>query len=163
MLAAPSSYAQHPGWWHLTDRDGLPGRTIYTGLQGQDGKIWLGTNNGLCSFDGRTFKSYQTNKIANQEILLLKEDSYGRIWFLNLNRKLYYLEKDSIHQLQFQEIPDDNEIYHIWMAGDHMYLSYGIRNRMNHMLKLSLKPEDRFSVSLNFEFFEGFPLARTGP
>ncbi|MEM9920936.1 MAG: histidine kinase, partial [Bacteroidota bacterium] len=47
--------------------------------------------------------------------------------------------------------------------GDHMYLSYGIRNRMNHMLKLSLKPEDRFSVSLNFEFFEGFPLARTGP
>ena len=41
----------------FTIEDGLPDNTVDTILQTQNGLLWVGTESGLASFDGRTFTS----------------------------------------------------------------------------------------------------------
>ncbi|MBN1398020.1 MAG: hypothetical protein JXA06_08325 [Bacteroidetes bacterium] len=41
--------------------NGLPANAVYTGLQGRDGYLWLGTSAGLFRFDGVNFTPVNTN------------------------------------------------------------------------------------------------------
>ena len=53
--------------------------------QDRDGLLWLGTQDGLNSFDGRNFKTYKysssdTTTISDQFILSIDEDANGYLW-----------------------------------------------------------------------------------
>src|SRR5579862_9444956 len=65
--------------------DGLPARNATTVIKSRSGFIWIGTENGLCKFDGYTFKTFINKKgdstsISNNYINALAEDVTGRIW-----------------------------------------------------------------------------------
>ena len=47
---------------HLKATDGLPSNTIYCSIQDRSGFMWIGTRDGLCRYDGRTF--VQIDEIA---------------------------------------------------------------------------------------------------
>jgi len=79
---------QQPAIWELTDEDGLPSNTIYRMLQDQTGFIWIGTNYGICRFDGKTFENFPIPYFKDQEILQLKEDNWGRLWLSNLTGQM---------------------------------------------------------------------------
>ena len=40
---------------HLKATDGLPSNTIYCSIQDRSGFMWIGTRDGLCRYDGRSF------------------------------------------------------------------------------------------------------------
>jgi ligand-binding sensor domain-containing protein len=44
----------------LSMEDGLPSRMINDVLQDHDGFMWFATANGLCRYDGHSFKIYNT-------------------------------------------------------------------------------------------------------
>ena len=50
---------QHIKFEHLTIEDGLPQNTVFRVLQDSRGFLWVGTENGLCRYDGYSFKPYQ--------------------------------------------------------------------------------------------------------
>ena len=56
--------------------DGLPSNTVYAIAQDQDGVLWVGTRNGLASFDGSRFKSHKEYGRVNA----LAVDTEGRLW-----------------------------------------------------------------------------------
>ncbi|MCF8378715.1 MAG: response regulator [Bacteroidales bacterium] len=64
--------------------DGLPHNVVGTINQDEKGFIWIGTNGGLCSFDGYNFKSYYLgDKSPGEEAFIIKclyHDSMGRLW-----------------------------------------------------------------------------------
>jgi signal transduction histidine kinase/ligand-binding sensor domain-containing protein/DNA-binding response OmpR family regulator len=65
--------------------DGLPSKNATTVIKSRSGFIWVGTENGLCKFDGYTFKTFTNKKgdsasISNNYINALAEDAKGRIW-----------------------------------------------------------------------------------
>lgn len=65
--------------------NGLPSRNSTTVIKDSRGFMWIGTENGLCKFDGYTFKNYINKKgdstsISNNFINALIEDKRGRIW-----------------------------------------------------------------------------------
>lgn len=47
---------------HITVADGLPDATITAICGDEDGFLWIGTNNGLCRYDGVAFKKYFHSK-----------------------------------------------------------------------------------------------------
>ncbi len=47
---------------YLTTEDGLPQNSVTSVIQGQHGFMWVGTQDGLCSYDGHQFKTYQSAK-----------------------------------------------------------------------------------------------------
>lgn len=56
--------------------DGLPSNTVYAIAQDADGVLWVGTRNGLASFDGTRFRSHKEYGRVNA----LAVDTEGRLW-----------------------------------------------------------------------------------
>ncbi len=79
---------------HLKTTDGLPSNTIYTALQDRSGFMWIGTRDGLCRYDGRSF--VRLDEIAPPElqmsgfVMCLAEDDEGKIWFSTSNGVKFY-------------------------------------------------------------------------
>ncbi len=80
--------------------DGLPGSTVTALVQDHLGFIWIGTNDGLCRYDGANFKVYRhevnnPQSISHNFIHKLKLDKHGNLWvitavgldYFNLKRK----------------------------------------------------------------------------
>lgn len=70
---------------NITSEDGLLQGTVETIIQDDQGYIWLGTNDGLCRYNGYEFKIYKhdeelENSITNNYIVDIKQDNSGNIW-----------------------------------------------------------------------------------
>lgn len=65
--------------------NGLSQNSVHCIYQDSDGMLWLGTQDGLNSFDGRNFKHYKYNAadsstISDQFVLSITEDATGFLW-----------------------------------------------------------------------------------
>jgi ligand-binding sensor domain-containing protein len=67
---------------------------VYSGIQDRDGDIWLGATRGIWRFEERTgcWKVYPTHGLA-EEVSLIFEDRYGRIWFSDSDAHLALYDK----------------------------------------------------------------------
>ncbi|MBI3133959.1 MAG: SpoIIE family protein phosphatase [Bacteroidetes bacterium] len=66
---------------YLNTESGLPSSYITALLFTRDGIMWLGTQKGLCRFDGKFVTSYTSeNGLPDEMISRLFEDSKGNIW-----------------------------------------------------------------------------------
>ncbi len=79
LQAAPYYYFEH-----YTTYEGLPSNTIHCTFQDRYGFVWIGTRDGLCSFDGYDFR--KPGALANTDMTTLasmdiSEDEDGRLWF----------------------------------------------------------------------------------
>lgn len=66
-----------------TRREGLPQMSVLCALQGRDGYLWLGTQEGLARFDGLSFHAYKiddTPELHSNYVGTLFQDRRGRIW-----------------------------------------------------------------------------------
>jgi len=68
-----------------TINNGLPSRNTTTAIKDNYGFMWIGTENGLCKFDGYNFKTFQNNQldsnsISNNFINAIVTDKKGRLW-----------------------------------------------------------------------------------
>jgi ligand-binding sensor domain-containing protein len=87
---------------NYTITDGLPSNETYDIFQDSKGYLWIGTDNGVVKYDGHTFKTYTTKDgLTDNTIFRIYEDYKGRIWFITFNRKLCYLENNSIKTFQY--------------------------------------------------------------
>ena len=54
---------------------------IFDVLQGRNGDLWIGTREGLCRYDGRTFTTWTTDDgLVQNSITQLIEDREGNLW-----------------------------------------------------------------------------------
>lgn len=75
--------------------EGLPSNTVYDLVQDHDGYIWIGTDAGLCRYDGQYFKTYTSEDGAPDiEILDLFVDSQNRIWCNSYNGKIFFIKNN---------------------------------------------------------------------
>lgn len=81
---------------HLNTLDGLPSNTIYCAMQDKDGFMWIGTRDGLCRYDGRSFiRLSEIAPVHNRTGLVreIAEDEMGKIWFTTPYGVGYYNPK----------------------------------------------------------------------
>ena len=74
------------GFWRTYDAtDGLPGEPKHL-LQDEKGYLWIGTNSGICRYDGLEFIRYTTEQgLPDNIINNLCLDNQGRIWISTPN------------------------------------------------------------------------------
>ncbi len=66
-------------------KDGLSQNSVHAIHRDKDGLIWIGTQDGLNSFDGKRFTVYRYNEddstsISDQFVLRIQEDKKGNLW-----------------------------------------------------------------------------------
>ncbi|MFN8309229.1 MAG: histidine kinase [Chitinophagales bacterium] len=90
--------AQEPMQYRWDISDGLASNTVYCIYQDHAGYIWLGTNMGLCRFDGSSFKTFTTlDGLPDNEVLNVAEDYLHRLWITCFKSAPVYLYEDHIH------------------------------------------------------------------
>src|SRR4051812_42212190 len=67
------------------ETSGLQSNVINAMLQDKNGYMWFGTADGLCRYDGYTFKTFRrikgdSNSLPENNVLKLAEDRDGKIW-----------------------------------------------------------------------------------
>ncbi|MFI5132438.1 MAG: histidine kinase [Chitinophagales bacterium] len=98
LLAIPLQCLQAQSYSsvHYDTKDGLPSATVYDITQDKNGFIWFGTENGLCRFDGKNFRTYTTKDgLPDNSILKVNGDNLGRVYFSPFTHSLHYYQNDS--------------------------------------------------------------------
>ena len=90
----------------ISEEDGLADNTIFYFLQGSEGFMWIGTNNGLDRFDGKHFLNFRfdpedNGSISGNSVRVIFEDAQTRLWVGTFNG-LNLLNKESN---RFRRIP----------------------------------------------------------
>lgn len=81
LLLGGSSLAQNYLVQHYTIHDGLVNDEVFCFAQDTSGVMWIGTDNGLSSFDGKSFSNYhQEDGLAGKSITSLLVDEKGQLW-----------------------------------------------------------------------------------
>jgi ligand-binding sensor domain-containing protein len=116
--------AQTPVYKQYNTENGLAGNTVYSILYDNEGFIWLGTDYGVSRFDGKDFVNYTlANGLSDIQILKIKQDSKGRIWFLGFNGTVSYWYKGKIFNASsdstLKEIVSENSFKDLYEDDEH--------------------------------------------
>ncbi|MFN8715327.1 MAG: histidine kinase [Bacteroidota bacterium] len=138
--------AQDPYGIPINKRSGLPSNEVYSLFQDSKGFIWMATGSGLCRYDGFEFKTYSLSLHRSLTGTVIKEDKYGRIWYITFDGWMHYVEDDTLKALPGQNKP----------AGS---LEYALTN--NSLIVPSSEGVDLFELSTlklkkSFKLKQGF-------
>ena len=89
-------------------------------LEGHDGKIWVGSQNGLGCWDGQNWKLYTTHDgLSENSIRAIAEDTVGNLWIGTENSGLDYLHEGKIisHETTANDLPG-NDISCLYVDGE---------------------------------------------
>jgi len=91
---------------NLTVEDRLPSHRVLCVCQDQRGFMWFGTEEGLCRYDGFTFREYVADinnpaSISNNAVRAVVEDQFGNLWIGTDGGGLNYFKTDSEEFFQF--------------------------------------------------------------
>lgn len=94
---------------HFKSADGLPHQQINAMTFAPDGRLWVGTRNGLASFDGYSFTTYyhepgNPRSLPHNYVICMLVDSHGRLWVGTDNGLCRYVaETDDFEPAQINE------------------------------------------------------------
>lgn len=78
--------------------NGLPSNTVYKLFQDSKGLIWIATDAGVSSFDGKTFVTYtKLDGLPSSDVLDIVEDLEGRIWFETFEKSVSFYYQGKIY------------------------------------------------------------------
>ncbi len=75
---------------NFTQQDGLIDDCTYFVTQDSRNRLWFGTLNGVCWYDGTDFHHLEDDGIAGRAVQFIYEDREGRIWFGGHHTLGYY-------------------------------------------------------------------------
>jgi len=81
-------HAQNVLQYNFTVDDGLPSNECYFTHVDQKGYVWVGTDRGLCRYDGYTFEVFTTknSSLTGNTAFNVYEHNNGDLWFMCFNR-----------------------------------------------------------------------------
>ncbi|MBX2875861.1 MAG: histidine kinase [Saprospiraceae bacterium] len=98
LLLPCSSWEQNFFFRQYTTSDGLPSSNVFAFDQDSDQLLWMGTSNGLCSFDGKQFTAYSIEDgLVNNLIYGLSIDPSNRKWLSTMAGQPSYFQDGRGH------------------------------------------------------------------
>ena len=77
----------------FTMKDGLAGNVVFNIFQENNGLIWLSTDNGICSYDGKSFTTYNVaNKLFKIAVFQTIIDESNKVWVAT-GKGIYTIDK----------------------------------------------------------------------
>ncbi len=122
-----NAYAQAPArFLHYSVKDGLSQNSVHAIYRDRRGLVWIGTQDGLNSFNGKNFTVYRhddndTTTISDQFVISINEDSKGFLWIGTRNG----LNRLNRHTGKFNRYYTSEEEKHVFQAS---YSAYFLQN-----------------------------------
>lgn len=103
VLISFQFFGQNPHYFTIDKTKGLPSNTIYDIYQDKNDMLWIATNEGICSFDGKKFTIFSSTVQVSKAGSNIVEDVYGRIWYCSFDGYIYYIENGVLKSLRQQK------------------------------------------------------------
>jgi len=113
LCAFLSVLGQDPYYIAINKSKGLPSNAVYDMYQDTKGFFWFATDEGLCRYDGKNFKSFISPVVTSRSGTNIHEDRYGRIWYTNFDNHVYYIENGEIKSIDQNKTPGNFYKYHL--------------------------------------------------
>ena len=158
VFVVSSTKAQNPFFISLTENSGLPSNAVYHTFQDSKKYIWLATEKGLSRYDGVSFTSFDMEGESSLAGSNISEDRYGRIWYQSFDGFCYYVENDSLHKLNHEQIFSFQPFA---ILGNHLFLIttnnieiYDLSNlRIKKRVKITAHQRIQHCIGYNSNFF----------
>jgi len=99
LISCISLSAQQIPTRHYTMKDGLPSMGVRCVFKDSRGLIWIGTDGGLCNFDGKSFKILKiSDGTTAGKIWSIAEDEVGNMWFGSFGSGIFRFDGHSFEQ-----------------------------------------------------------------
>jgi len=85
---------------NFTTKDGLCNNNVGSIIQDRAGNILLGTNSGICKYDGNKFTKYPVPDTLS--IICMLEDKDGNIWFGAMNKGVYRFDGTNLTNFLYE-------------------------------------------------------------
>jgi len=158
-------YSQTPGYWHLSDKDGLPSNTIYHIIEDNNGYICLGTSAGLTRFNGFKCQTFANLNSKSSDASDLCLDKQGNIWFSNFNHELFKFnqQNQSIEKIEgvnhnnfnAQGKFDIDHLNNIWFTNNKNIYFYNSTDKTIKTIADQISPPYSFGLYGNNELLFG--------
>lgn len=135
--------AQQAQVFQYTTNDGLPQNSITNLLFDKNDRLWIGTNGGLCVFNGQNFSQITHSKL-HPRILLLTKDHNSSIYAVDGIDNLY---EGPLNQKKLIQL-NKNETYVPWFFNDKYtakFKNYSAHYRFLILFKLGYKNIKHFT------------------
>lgn len=98
FLTFSTAIAQTFPFRNYTIENGLPQSIVYHAYQDQQGYLWAGTQGGVCSFDGRQFKIWDSQAgLPDNHVTSIHQSTDGTLWFGHRSGALSYLKNKQVY------------------------------------------------------------------
>jgi len=172
LLANGSTYAQVSKatqlYYHLSEKDGLADNMVNCFFQDSRGVMWMGTQNGLSSFDGSEMNSWRAgngtsnNQLLSNQVNSITEDSQHNLWMattgaltsLNIYTKQIHSWRSNIDDFMRNAICVGNDI---WISTSWGLLEFDKQRQVfTHYVNTAAKQENlsRFNNDCNYIFLD---------
>ncbi|MEQ9064287.1 MAG: histidine kinase [Vicingaceae bacterium] len=92
---------------NFSQKDGLPSNNIHDLLVDKFGILWIATDLGVSSYNGKQFRNYSVSDgLVEATIYEIYEDDVGRLWFVGESGQICYLDKGKIWKYQYNRSID---------------------------------------------------------
>jgi putative methionine-R-sulfoxide reductase with GAF domain/streptogramin lyase len=99
MIATMPVYAQSPAFYHLGTAEGLGDNNVTSCARDKNGILWIGTTEGLNSFDGSKITTYHKHRyplLASNNIENIIVDPENKIWINSIAPHINMLDEERI-------------------------------------------------------------------
>lgn len=105
IIAGTRSYAQKVHHHNININTGLPSNHVYMTMADKHGYLWVATTKGVLQYNGYKFRLYsKADGMSNDDVWMLIEDKYDRIWLGSISKQLGYISHDKYHAFLSKEI-----------------------------------------------------------
>lgn len=97
LFASCTSWGQRYSFKTYTQEQGLANLSASSLLQDRNGFLWVGTNNGLFWYDGKSFHSFAAKELESRRIVGLLETADGTLW---IAAQLALYRREGMHAIK---------------------------------------------------------------
>ena len=113
--------AQQPAFYHLSTAEGLSDNNVTIAVRDHNGILWIGTSEGLNSFDGNritTYHKYKHPELPENNIERKVVDDNNRVWIRTNTDYITMLdEKRKFHRILVGDTSDNSNISAVFNVG----------------------------------------------
>lgn len=96
--------------YNFTTKNGLTNNSIISLFQDERDFIWIGTRNGLCIYNGKTFETHKNINQFGNEIKNITGNKNGEVYIhaTNIGLSVYDIKKDTVKSFNIPKITSIN-------------------------------------------------------
>ncbi len=95
---------------YFTEENGIANNIVRAVCEDDKGIIWFGTKNGICFYDGKTFKTLDTNIAQPHNVSHIFMDKHKKLWFSTFGEGVYHYDGKT-----FKNYNESNGLINNWI------------------------------------------------